>query len=280
MCFLKTPSTDQSWKRQCSTHDFWTASCWQCCFCLLFCQICTKHNSAGTRTWYCATFATLFLLSFQIDIPPLPKRGITLGINFLHTSSDPAFTSPLCLVLYSNSMYFHSNYRFGSMTLKTTQPNRYAMPAGKIQTAAGFTAQTFLAAQLRVYLAPNSIILALIISLGVSPYWAWAFRTISHTWESTWKQMTGAPAESSQRKASSDYGRTLLATLSWQSMMLMSWLWRMACRQAGAVLDSLQHSANTSLEPKMVPCFLLKMDASVGELHSDWVAHCSFIACE
>lgn len=56
------------------------------------------------------------------------------------------------------------------MILTATQPNRFVMPAAKTQTAAGFTAQTFLAAQLPVSLAPNSNIPPLIILLGASPY--------------------------------------------------------------------------------------------------------------
>lgn len=87
------------------------------------------------------------------------KRIITL--SWISTQSL-AFISVLCL--------FRPNFRYGSMILTATQPNRFVMPAAKTQTAAGFTAQTFLAAQLPVSLAPNSNIPPLIILLGASPY--------------------------------------------------------------------------------------------------------------
>jgi hypothetical protein len=97
-------------------------------------------------------------------------REVYLEHKFLAYQLSLTFISVLCVLLYSNYMYFRSNLRSGSTTLKTTQPNRYVIPAGKTQTAAGFTAQTFLAAQLCVSLAPISNILPLIIFLGAFPY--------------------------------------------------------------------------------------------------------------
>jgi hypothetical protein len=46
------------------------------------------------------------------------------------------------------------------------------------------------------------------VPLDVSPCSAWAFRTISHTWELIWKRMIGAPVESSRRKVLGSFKRS------------------------------------------------------------------------